>query len=134
MLDSERVVWEPTAEYFEGSHLQGAMARLQVPDYDDLYRLSIDHPDRFWKATLDDIGIEWMEPYQQFVDLTAGPEWARWFVGGKMNIAQSAVTRWAGSAPGRLALSAASHRNPETMTIVMPNRTAVRQSGITGKR
>jgi len=105
MQDFGRVVWEPTPEYFDGSHLQAVMRRLQVSDYDDLYRLSIDSPDRFWKATIEDIGIEWMEPYQQFVDLTAGPEWARWFVGGKLNIAQSAVSRWARSDPRRVAVA-----------------------------
>ncbi len=105
MADHERIVWEPAPEYFEGTHLQGVMRRLRVSDYDDLYQLSIESPGRFWQATLDDIGIEWIEPYREFIDVSHGPEWPRWFLGGKINIAQSAVTRWARTAPERVAVA-----------------------------
>src|SRR5262249_41907540 len=105
MASPERIVWDPTPEYFEGTHLQGVMRQLGVRGYDELYQLSIETPDLFWKATLDDIGVEWMEPYRQFVDLSAGAEWPLWFVGGKLNIAQSAVTRWARTVPGRVAVA-----------------------------
>ncbi len=71
------------------------MAALGVADYDELYHESIEHPDRFWSKTLELIGIEWFEPYRQFVDLSRGPEWPEWFVGGRLNLAHNAVTRHA---------------------------------------
>lgn len=95
MRDDENFVWEPTSDYFEGTHLQGVMNRLGVTTNEDLYRMSVDATDRYWAETLADLGIEWFEPYKEFVDLSRGPQWPRWFVGGKMNIAQSAVTKWA---------------------------------------
>ena len=41
-------------------------------------------------------------PTRQVVDLSAGPEWAKWFIGGQLNIAQNCLDRWAGS--GRTAI------------------------------
>jgi acetyl-CoA synthetase len=71
------------------------MAALGVSDYDALYCQSIEHPDQFWQKTLELIGIEWFEPYRQFVDLSRGPEWPEWFVGGRLNLAHNTVTRQA---------------------------------------
>ncbi|HXG75632.1 MAG TPA: AMP-binding protein, partial [Gaiellaceae bacterium] len=46
---------------------------------------------------IEDMGLEFLEPYRQVVDLEDGPEWARWFVGGRVNVAWSCVHRWAAS-------------------------------------
>jgi acetyl-CoA synthetase len=98
-------VWYPSPQYTHGSHLEGLMAALGVSGYDALYRLSVEHPDRFWAKTLELLGIEWFEPYRQFVDLSRGPEWPEWFVGGRLNLAHNAVTRHArGPASERPAL------------------------------
>ena len=86
-------VWYPSPEYTEGSHLERLMKRLGVADYDALYRLSVEAMDRFWVATLEEIGVEWFEPYQAFVDLSRGPAWPEWFVGGRLNLAHVAVTQ-----------------------------------------
>ena len=88
-------VWYPSPAYVQGSHLERLMAALGVPNYDALYRESVEHRDHFWQKTLELIGIEWIEPYRQFVDLSRGPEWPEWFVGGRMNLAHNAVTRHA---------------------------------------
>ena len=40
------------------------------------------------------MGLEFFEPWEQVVDLSRGPEWATWFVGGKLNIAWNCVHRW----------------------------------------
>ncbi len=88
-------VWYPSEAYTRGSHLEALMQRLGVADYDALYRLSVEDPGRFWAATLDQIGLEWFEPYRAFVDLSRGPAWPQWFVGGKLNLAHAAVTQHA---------------------------------------
>ncbi len=84
-------VWYPSEAYTRNSHLEKLFARLGVADYDALYRLSVEDPARFWQATLEEIGIEWFEPYRDFVDLSRGPAWPEWFVGGRLNLAHIAV-------------------------------------------
>ena len=46
------LIWQPSAEYVEGSSLEAVMGRIGASGYDELYRLSIDEPARFWGATL----------------------------------------------------------------------------------
>ena len=48
-----------------------------------------------------EMGVEWFEPYRQVMDASRGPEWAQWFVGGRLNIAHNCLDRWADS--GRVA-------------------------------
>ena len=45
--------------------------------------------------------IEWFEPYSQVLDASRGVEWARWFTGGKLNIAWNCLDRHAGGAARR---------------------------------
>src|SRR5207244_2320039 len=51
-----------------------------------------------------DLGLEFARPWEQVVDLSRGPEWATWFVGGRLNLAESCVHRWARQRPGDEAL------------------------------
>jgi len=101
--ENQAPVWFPSADYLRGSHLARLMNALGItldladPDraYQELYRLSLDDPDRFWRVTFELIGIEWQTPYRQVVDLSAGPQWPRWFPGGKLNLTHNAVYRHA---------------------------------------
>ncbi len=45
--------------------------------------------------------VEWFAPYTQVMDVSRGPEWSQWFVGGRLNIAHNCLDRWA--EPGRVA-------------------------------
>ncbi len=42
-----------------------------------------------------EMDVEWFEPYTQVLDASRGPEWAQWFIGGKLNIAHNCLDRWA---------------------------------------
>ncbi|WP_457630653.1 AMP-binding protein [Oceanithermus sp.] len=86
-------VWQPSAAYTRGSHLERLMRRLGLSDYDELYRYSVTDPGGFWRATLEEIGVEWFEPYEGYVDLSRGVMWPEWFPGGKLNLAHNATTR-----------------------------------------
>ncbi|WP_287417390.1 AMP-binding protein, partial [Oceanithermus sp.] len=88
-------VWTPSEAYTRGSHLERLMRRLELPDYDALYAFSVERPDAFWKATLEQMGIEWFEPFKGYVDLSRGVMWPEWFPGGKLNLAHNATTRHA---------------------------------------
>lgn len=94
-MNGPEVIWEPDAAYVEATRLRAVMARAGLSDYDAFYRLSVEEPGRFWKATLEDLGIEWFRPYSRFVDLDRGSQWPRWFVGGELNLAHNALTRHA---------------------------------------
>jgi acetyl-CoA synthetase len=52
-----------------------------------------------------EVAIEWFEPFEQALDASRGVEWARWFTGGKLNIAWNCLDRHAnGAACDRLAV------------------------------
>ena len=88
-------MWTPTQEQVESANLTRLAQRLGVGRYHDLHRISIDEPERFWPALIEDLGLEFSEPWTEVLDASRGPEWARWFVGGKLNLAWSCVHRWA---------------------------------------
>ena len=72
------------------------MRRHGLETYRDLVARSVEAPEWFWPAAVEDLGLEFSEPWEQVVDLSRGPEWATWFVGGKLNIAWNCVHRWRG--------------------------------------
>src|SRR5881397_2350979 len=69
--------------------------RLGFDDYWELVRFSAEEPERFWPEAIADMGLEFSRPWDEVCDLSRGPEWATWFVGGKLNLAWNCVHRWA---------------------------------------
>ena len=55
--------------------------------YWELVARSPEDPEWFWPAAIEDMGLEFSRPWDAVVDLSRGPEWTTWFVGGKVNIA-----------------------------------------------
>src|SRR5207237_1284641 len=60
-----------------------------------LHRVSVEEPERFWPAVVADLGLEFSRPWDEVVDVSRGIEWARWFVGARLNLARSCIHRWA---------------------------------------
>ncbi len=94
-----KVVWQPDAEALERANVVRLMRRHGFDDYRALVQRSIDDPEWFWTAAVEDLGIEFAEPWTQVLDASRGPEWTTWFVGGKLNIAWNCVHRWAVEQP-----------------------------------
>src|SRR5436309_13887461 len=69
--------------------------RLGFDDYWELVRFSAEEPERFWPEAIEDMGLEFSGPWDAVADLSRGPEWATWFVGGRLNLAWNCVHRWA---------------------------------------
>jgi acetyl-CoA synthetase len=90
------VVWRPDEETLERANVVRLMRRHGLETYRELVARSIADPDWFWPAVVEDLGLEFSEPWRQVVDRSRGPEWATWFVGGKLNIAWNCVHRWRG--------------------------------------
>jgi acetyl-CoA synthetase len=89
------VIWSPIEEVRERSNALRLARKLGFEDYADLVRFSQDEPEEFWPAAIEDMGLEFSQPWHEVVDLSRGPEWATWFVGGRLNLAWNCVHRWA---------------------------------------
>ena len=88
------IVWRPDEERASRTHTARFMARHGIATYDELYARSIDDPEWFWDAVVDYLGIPFTQPYRQVMDLSRGAPWARWFVGGQVNLSAACVDRW----------------------------------------
>lgn len=94
-------VWYPAPDYIRGSHLENVMQAMGIkldtadPEtaYRAFYRRSIAEPEAFWHAALDEIGIEWFEPFTRVVDLSNGLQSPHWFPDGELNLVHNAVFR-----------------------------------------
>jgi acetyl-CoA synthetase len=90
------VVWTPNEEVLERANVLRLMRRHGFSTYRELVARSIAEPEWFWPAAVEDMGLEFFEPWEQVVDLSRGPEWATWFLGAKLNIAWNCVHRHRG--------------------------------------
>jgi acetyl-CoA synthetase len=91
------IVWRPTAVQVGRSRLQGFIDRHGLRDYAELMARSTTDLEWFWRAVLDDLGIEFYHPYSRVLDLSRGAAWARWCVGGRMNIVHNCLDKWVGT-------------------------------------
>ena len=71
------IVWRPTPEVIAASHLQRFMSAHGIATLADLQRRSVDEPRWFWRAVLDDLGIEFFQSYSEVMDTSAGLPWTR---------------------------------------------------------
>ena len=84
-------VWRPSEDLIARANLTRLRRQLGAQDYKELHRISVEEPDRFWPAVIADLGLEFSEPWHTVVDDSRGPEWAKWFIGGKLNLARICV-------------------------------------------
>ncbi len=88
------MVWTPDEAVLEHANVVRLMRKHGFSSYRELVARSIDDPDWFWPAVVEDMGLELYEPWSQVVDVSRGPQWATWFLGAKLNIARNCVHRW----------------------------------------
>lgn len=91
------IVWRPTTEYVEGSHLQRFMQQHGIADWHELHRRSVADVAWFTDAMLQYLDIQFAQPYSQILDLSRGMPWPRWCVGGEMNIVHNCLDKWLGT-------------------------------------
>jgi acetyl-CoA synthetase len=91
------MIWEPTREFVESTNVWRFLRRLEFEDREDFLRFSREEPESFWDEMMREMRVEWFTPYREVLDLSEGPEWARWFLGGRLNIAHNCLDRWADS-------------------------------------
>ncbi len=91
----KNVIWKPTGEYKTKSNIKRFMRKHKVKTYDELIKRSIENIEWFWDAALKDLNVEWYEPYTKTLDASQGFPWAKWFIGGKLNIVHNCLDRHA---------------------------------------
>src|ERR687897_3790212 len=92
-------VWAPSPERVEQANVVRLWRKLGCDGYHELHRISIEDPERFWPALIEDLGLEFSTPWERVLDESAGIEWAKWFVGGRLNVATTCVHRHAERRP-----------------------------------
>ncbi|HEX3298663.1 MAG TPA: AMP-binding protein [Actinomycetota bacterium] len=92
-------VWRPTPDQIEAANVTRLMHAHGIERFDELVARSIAEPWWFWDAIVHDLDLEFSTPYERVFDLSNGPAWATWFVGGRTNLARQCVDRWAERTP-----------------------------------
>jgi len=77
----ENRVFHPSREFAGRAHIHSRA------EYDRLYRESIDHPDAFWDRAAGE--LHWFKPWDKVLEWK--PPYAKWFVGGKTNVAYNCL-------------------------------------------
>ncbi|MGH3440801.1 MAG: AMP-binding protein [Nitriliruptorales bacterium] len=93
-LDRFEVAWEPSPAQVEASSIKRLMDRVGAGSIDELRERSVADPAWFWDEVVADLGIPFHEPYETVLDTSDGAPWAKWFVGGRLNVADVCVDRW----------------------------------------
>lgn len=96
-------IWEPDAERMRSANAARLLAAAGVEDAVALRERALD-PEWLWPTIFADLGIEFARPWSRVLDTDGGPEWARWFVDARINLAAVCLDRWAESRPASEAL------------------------------
>ena len=79
----ENRVFPPPAEFSAKAHI-GSLA-----EYEALYKQSIEDPETFWAGVARE--LHWFKPWDKVLEWNL--PWAKWFVGGKLNLSYNCVDR-----------------------------------------
>ncbi len=96
----QEVFWTPPRELVERSNIHRFMQKHEIKNYQELVRRSTNDIEWFWDAVVQDLNIEFFQPYEKVLDTSRGIPWAKWFVGGKTNLAHNCLDRHA-RGPGK---------------------------------
>lgn len=77
--------WYPNAEQIAAANVTKIMQLLGANNFEDLYRISIERPDKYWATIADYCGIRWSKKYDEFANWSSGREFPKWFHGGTLN-------------------------------------------------
>jgi acetyl-CoA synthetase len=98
------VAWRPDPAVAATTNVSRFLARCGMGSFGDLLDRSIAEPEWFWDAVVGYLGIPFAVPYADVLDTGRGIEWATWFNGGKLNLAEVCVDRHCATGPDRPAL------------------------------
>jgi acetyl-CoA synthetase len=100
---SVKYSWTPSAEQVEAANLTRLGRALGCGDYHELHRVSVEEPERFWRAVAADLELELARPWDRVLDDSRGIEWTTWFEGARLNVATACLHVWARRTPDAVA-------------------------------
>ena len=87
--------WVPGDAEKSRSRLLAAMRRWGFDSFDAMHRASVQDPEWFWRALVDDLDVRFTRPFERVLDDSDGKQFPRWFVGGVLNAADVCAHRHA---------------------------------------
>jgi acetyl-CoA synthetase len=96
------IAWQPDADTTARARLSAFLRQCGEPDFDALYARSIADVEWFTSQLLQFLEIRFDPPVERLLDVSGGAEWARWCVGGGLNISTACL---AGKDPGQTAIA-----------------------------
>jgi acetyl-CoA synthetase len=87
--------WTPGEDQRSRSRLLAAMRRWGHGSVESLHAASVDEPEWFWRAVVEDLRIDFREPFDKVRDDSDGKPLPRWFTGGRLNAADLCCHRHA---------------------------------------
>ena len=91
--------WQPDPATVADTNVGRFQQRHGLASFDDLLARSIEDPEWFWAAVVEFLAIPFSTPYDRVLDTSDGIPWARWFEGGRTNLAAICVDRWVAETP-----------------------------------
>jgi acetyl-CoA synthetase len=82
VLKEERV-FEPPKDFSAKAHIKS------IQDYEALYKHAQDDPESFWASMAQE--LDWSKPWEKVLEWD--PPFAKWFIGGRTNIAHNCLDR-----------------------------------------
>lgn len=86
--------WNPSPDYLERSRLLRFMRTHGFDDYPKFLEWSAQNPAAFWDAVMQDLDLQFYEPYTRTFEDARGLPWTTWFAGGKYNYVHNALDKW----------------------------------------
>ncbi|MEM4769217.1 MAG: AMP-binding protein [Saccharolobus sp.] len=80
------MMFQPDKEWIENSNVYKFMVEKGFNTLDEFIKYTYDNP-VFWEDFVKLIGLKFYKKYEKILDLSRGKQWAKWFVNGKLNIA-----------------------------------------------
>ena len=79
----ENRVFPPPPEFSAKAHIKS------LAEYEALYKQSIEDPEAFWAGVAHE--LHWFKPWDKVLEWNL--PWAKWFVGGKINLSYNCLDR-----------------------------------------
>lgn len=98
-MSGDELAWKPTDYHRSESNVAKLLDEYHFEDYGQLRPTGEREIADFWEAVVDDLGIAWVDEYDEVLDTSAGTPFTEWFVGGTLNVVDTAVDRWAARTP-----------------------------------
>jgi acetyl-CoA synthetase len=88
------IAWHPNQQWIDESNLTAFIKDHGLRDYDHLMERSISDYSWFWEKFIEDLDIQFYQPYKKIIELERGIKFPRWCAGGKMNIVHNCLDKW----------------------------------------